>query len=466
MIKSIKYIWDKLISNTFVLSFMKKYLLFLTLLTNFNITYSQNVGIVRKNYISSIFDSSSMSNIDVFDSSTIRLGRINPTTGNITNIGNSEYKIGINLTGATLNPYLNHYYIASGNTLLTFDMNTGNIINNVPITGPYSTFAFQNFRFNTSDSIIYGMVPNNFYSTYFDSTVMDSIVILDSTQIRFASINPRNGKYTIIGNTSYTNLYTLAGNSIDPFQMVYYYSAVDTLVGIDLYTGNRFSNVKIQLPSNAIFENISYSCIDTAIYGITRQTFISTVYDSLLMTNIEVIDSTTFRLSKINPNTGFVDLISPYSIGYSGNLSVGSFIDPSSFTFYLSDGIKIIGVSLSTGLVTSIETKTFSSGAIALNMIRSTENCYGTNEIRINTRTGIEELENIEINIFPNPAQNLISVTNKKQFNTIEIIDYKGLSILKTTDEIIDISILPQGIYILKLMKQDGNFISKRLVKN
>jgi hypothetical protein len=248
--------------------------------------------------------------------------------------------------------------------------------------------------------------------------------------------------------------------------MVYYYSAVDTLVGIDLYTGNRFSNVKIQLPSNAIFENISYSCIDTAIYGITRQTFISTVYDSLLMTNIEVIDSTTFRLSKINPNTGFVDLISPYSIGYSGNLSVGSFIDPSSFTFYLSDGIKIIGVSLSTGLVTSIETKTFSSGAIALNMIRSAENCYGTNEIRINTRTGIEELENIEINIFPNPAQNLISVTNKKQFNTIEIIDYKGLSILKTTDEIIDISILPQGIYILKLIKQDGNFISKRFVKN
>jgi hypothetical protein len=57
-------------------------------------------------------------------------------------------------------------------------------------------------------------------------------------------------------------------------------------------------------------------------------------------------------------------------------------------------------------------------------------------------------------------------VTNKKQFNTIEIIDYKGLSILKTTDEIIDISILPQGIYILKLMKQDGNFISKRLIKN
>ena len=143
---------------------MKKHIIFFSLFIFFTNVFSQNVGIVRKNYFSSIYDSLSMSNIDVFDSSTIRLGSINPTTGIVTNIGNSEYKMGINLTGATINPYLNHYYIASGDRLLTFDLNTGNIINNVPITGPYPTFAFQNFRFNTSDSVIYGMVPNNFYS--------------------------------------------------------------------------------------------------------------------------------------------------------------------------------------------------------------------------------------------------------------------------------------------------------------
>ncbi len=445
---------------------MKKHIIFFSLFIFFSNVFSQNVGIVRKNYISTIYDSLSMSNIDVFDSSTIRLGSINPTTGVVTNIGNSEYKMGINLTGATINPYLNHYYIASGDRLLTFDLNTGNIINNVPITGPYPTFAFQNFRFNTSDSVIYGMVPNNFYSKYYDSTVMDSLDVLDSTQIRFATINPETGKYTITGNTSYSNLYTLAGNSIDPYQMVYYYSAVDTLVGIDLYTGNTFSEVKIQLPSNAIFENISYSCIDTAIYGITRQNYTSIVYDSLLMINIEVIDSTTFRLSKINPNNGNVEIISPYSIGFSSNLSVGSFIDPSSLTFYLSDGNKIIGVSLISGLVTSIETKTFSSGAIALNMIRSTENCYGTNEIRINTRTGINEIEDKEIKIFPNPAQNKITLIYQSTFNKIEIIDIKGIIRLKSNENNIDISSLPEGLYIIKLTNQDGGVIFKKIVKN
>lgn len=445
---------------------MKKHIIFFSLFIFFTNVFAQNVGIVRKNYISTIYDSLSMSNIDVFDSSTIRLGSINPTSGIVTNIGNSEYKMGINLTGATINPYLNHYYIASGDRLLTFDLNTGNIINNVPITGPYPTFAFQNFRFNTSDSVIYGMVPNNFYSKYYDSTAMDSIDVLDTTQIRFATINPETGKYTIKGNTSYSNLYTLAGNSIDPYQMVYYYSAVDTLVGIDLYTGNTFSEVKIQLPSNAIFENISYSCIDTAIYGITRQNYTSIVYDSLLMINIEVIDSTTFRLSKINPNNGNVEIISPYSIGFSSNLSVGSFIDPSSLTFYLSDGNKIIGVSLISGLVTSIETKTFSSGAIALNMIRSTENCYGTNEIRINTRTGINEIEDKEIKIFPNPAQNKITLIYQSTFNKIEIIDIKGIIRLKSNENNIDISSLPEGLYIIKLTNQDGGVIFKKIVKN
>jgi len=445
---------------------MKKHIIFFSLFIFFTNVFSQNVGIVRKNYFSSIYDSLSMSNIDVFDSSTIRLGSINPTTGIVTNIGNSEYKMGINLTGATINPYLNHYYIASGDRLLTFDLNTGNIINNVPITGPYPTFAFQNFRFNTSDSVIYGMVPNNFYSKYYDSTVMDSLDVLDSTQIRFATINPETGKYTITGNTSYSNLYTLAGNSIDPYQMVYYYSAVDTLVGIDLYNGNTFSEVKIQLPSNAIFENISYSCIDTAIYGITRQNYTSIIYDSLLMINIEVIDSTTFRLSKINPINGNVKIISPYSIGFSSNLSVGSFIDPSSLTFYLSDGNKIIGVSLISGLVTSIETKSFSSGAIALNMIRSTENCYGTNEIRINTRTGINEIEDIEIKIFPNPAQNKITLIHQSKINKIEIIDFNGITKLKSNEDNIDISSLPQGLYIIKLTNQEGGVIFKKIVKN
>ena len=324
--------------TTIYTTFMKKYIFFLALLFVVGTASAQHVGIVRKNYFSSLYDSTLMVNVDVLDSSTIRLGSIDPITGVVTNIGDEEYRSGINLNGATIDPYLNRYYIGSGFNLLTFDINSGSIINNVPITGELPSPSFQNIRFNQSDSTIYGMIPNNFYSSYYDSTVMDSIEVLDSTQIRFASINPVTGQYSIIGTSSFSNLYTLAGNSIDPYQMIYYYSAVDTLIGIDLYTGAQYSAVPISLPPYGIFGNIAYSCSDTSIYGMTRQNYVSTVYDSLFMDYIDVIDSTTFRLSKINPATGEVTFLSQENLGAGGNLTGGAFIDPNSRTYFFNNG--------------------------------------------------------------------------------------------------------------------------------
>lgn len=447
---------------------MKNCILTLSLFFIISLACAQNVGIVRNNYISSYFDSTLMVNIEVLDSATIRLGSIDPLTGVVTNVGNSAYMSGINLNGATLNPYANQYYIGSGFNLLTFDLNSGDMINNVPISGPLPSSSFQNLRFNPSDSTIYGMVPNNFYSSYFDSTVMTTIEVLDSTQIRFASIDPVSGQYSLIGNSSNSNIYTLAGNSIDPYQMVYYYSAVDTLIGVDIYTGNTFSSVPIQLPSGAIFENITYSCIDTSIYGITRQNFISSVYDSLFMIDFEVLDSTTFRVSKINPNTGVVTFISPNNIGLGGNLSGGSFIDPNSMTFFFSNGNQIVGVSLVSGLITSVVTKTFTSGAFSLDMMRSTLNCWGASKIRNNTTTGVNEITNAKLDwiLFPNPAQNEISLKNDELFSSIEIINMNGKVILETKEKTIDISDFQSGIYVAKILSQNGTMSVRKFVKN
>jgi hypothetical protein len=447
---------------------MKKYTFLLALIFAAAVAQAQHVGIVRENYISSYYDSTLMVTIDVLDSSTIRLGSINPLTGVVTNIGNSEYNAGINLNGATIDPYLNRYYIGSGFNMLTFDINSGNIINNVPISGSLPSASFQNIRYNTSDSIIYGLVPNNFYSTYYDSIAMMNIDVLDSTQIRFASINPSTGQYTVIGNSSFDNLYTLAGNSIDPYQMVYYYSAVDTLVGIDLYTGAQYSSVPIQLPSSAIFENIAYSCIDTSMYGITRQNYISTVFDSLLMMNIDVVDSTAFRLSRINPNTGVVTFISPNNIGVGGNLTAAAFIDPNSMTSFFSNGNQIVGVSLITGLITSSTTKSFPSGGIAFDMMRSTQNCFGASKIRLNTTTGGNDMANVNVEglLFPNPAHNTIELNLNTAFSTIEIFDFRGSLLFKTKEKTIDISSLPSGLYMARVFSENAELFTGKFIKN
>lgn len=428
---------------------------------------AQNIGIVRQNYYSTYFDNTLNTTIEVYDSSTIRLGAVHPITGVVTNLGNQEYTMGINLNGATLNPYSNRYYISSGNRLLTFNLNSGNIVNNVPITGPFPTASFQNYRFNPSDTTIYGMVPNNFYSTYFDSTIMSNIEVLDSTQIRFASIDPTTGVYSLIGNTSFDNLYTLAGNSIDPYQMLFYYSAVDTLIGIDLYTGAQYSAVPILVPPTAIFENIAYSCADTTIYGLTRQNYTSTYFDPLLMTFVEQIDSTTFRLSKINPETGEVTYISPGNIGAGGNLTGGAFIDPNSMTFYFSNGNNIVGVSLITGLVTSSVEKTYETGAVAFDMMRSTMNCYGASKVRFDTSAGMAEADEPikAVKLYPNPAINELNITCEGEIDVVEIVQLDGSLALKGFDKCLDVKPLPQGMYLVKIYTKYGQFFIERLVK-
>lgn len=425
------------------------------------------MGIVRKNYFSTYFDTILNVNLQVLDSSTIRLGSINTTTGSVTNVG-PEYNSVISLAGATINPYANKYYISNGYNFLSFDIANGTIVGNAPINGPFQTSAFQNFRFNPSDTVIYGLVPNNFYSTVYDSITMTTYQVLDSSQIRFASLNPVSGQYSLIGNVNLDNMYTLAGNSIDPHQMVYYYSAVDTLVGVDLYTGNILSQSAIQVPPDTYFENFTYSCADTAIYGLARKNYYSTYYDSLLQMNMTVYDSSASRLSKINPNTGVVTFISPSSIGYGSTLNGSSFIDPVTMTYYFSTGDDIVGVSLQTGLITSSVTKTFQSGAMYFDMMRSTQNCYGALRVRQNTVTSVpSELttSTFSVNIKPNPATDYVNFQSTLPITSIELRDLNGKVVIRSNDSNINISNLAAGIYVAKVYTHNGNVSTTKLVK-
>lgn len=446
---------------------MKQRFLFIATILFLVEANAQHYGIVRKNYFSTYYDSLLNMNIDVLDSATIRLGSVNPLNGNITNLG-IEYNAGINLTGATTDPYSGKYFIGSGMNLMTFDLNSGNIVNNVPITGSLPTAAFQNYRFNPSDSTIYGLVPNNFYSTYFDSLTNTSYQILDSSHIRFASLDPNTGVYSLIGNTPYKNVYTLAGNSIDPHQMLYYYSAVDTFVAIDLYTGALYSEATIQLPPNAIFENFTYSCADTTIYGMTRQNYFSTVYDSLLQQFVDVLDSVTIKLSKINPATGVVTIISPVNLGYGSNLSGSCFIDPSSMTYYFSSGTEIMGVSLSTGLIVSVVPKSFQNGAMYFDMMRSTQNCLGALKVRLNNPTSVAQWNGSisdEIVVFPNPTDDLLQVRSNLELIQMDVIDLSGKMLLTTKENSISISELSAGQYWLKCKTKDGRSYTSKVVK-
>jgi hypothetical protein len=442
---------------------MQRNTLFFLLTLCIQSSLAQNVGIVRKNYFSTYVDTVLGVTYEQFDSATVRLGTVDPFTGNVTPVGSIAYNLPINLNGATVDPYQHRYFIGSGFNVLTFDITSGNLLNNVPIFGALPSSSFQNYRFNPSDSTLYGLVPHNYYSMVYDSISQTSYEVLDSSQIRFASLDPETGQYTLLGNANHNNLYTLAGNSIDPFQMLYYYSAVDTLVGIDLYTGNTYSEVPILLPAGAIFENIAYSCVDTSIYGITRQNHVSLQWDSLFMEWMEVIDSTTFHLSNINPMTGEVTFLSPSSLNSGGSLTGGAYIDPGSLIYYYSTGNTIVGVSLVTGLVVSEANHSFPNGEIALDMMRSEQNCYGATRIRTNPSTGILQNTEQTFSIYPNPAQESAVVNHAAPLDHLDLYNMQGQHCLRTTSKEIPLHTLPNGTYLVVMYTAQGACHTKKL---
>lgn len=68
---------------------------------------------------------------------------------------------------------------------------------------------------------------------------------------------------------------------------------------------------------------------------------------------------------------------------------------------------------------------------------------------------GVELLQANEVSIYPNPASSKLNIVNASNFETMEVYDINGQLIInkdiEKLDEIIDISSLESGIYLLKL---------------
>jgi hypothetical protein len=89
--------------------------------------------------------------------------------------------------------------------------------------------------------------------------------------------------------------------------------------------------------------------------------------------------------------------------------------------------------------------------------------CYHDNEIDINFSSKecdyrIVNVNNIlldKIEIYPNPSSNYVHITSDFKINNIEIYDSSGQFILQTEKNIVDISSLTSGIYLIKIYSGD-----------
>lgn len=427
-------------------------------------TPSTFYGIVRENYFSKYYDELVMDSLEVLDSSSIKLGYIDPVSGELTTISQNSLSPVINLTGAAIDPYNNLYHYIGFNVFKSVDMSTGELLYSVPITNPNGGTNFQNFRFNNSDTSLYGLVIKNYY---------DSLDNFIDSEMFLSTINVQTGEISQISKNSIGMGFALAGSAIDPYQKVYYYSTGKYFMGIDMYTGEVYSMAKITIPKGGvIFDNFTYNCVDNTIYGIIRNSYFSKYYDELVQDSLEVLDSTSIHFGKIDPATGIVTTISPYSIAQGGySLNSGSTIDPNSLTYYYNNGQELVGVSLVSGL---IESKNAINGKNNryFELMRIQSDCIeATEALRGNPVLSVETNEDsYQTIMFPNPTNDVLKIQSTKNITSVNVLSSNGTIVssvvVNATTVEINVADLADGVYFIQYNVNNDTFVRKIVKQN
>ncbi|MFZ6051831.1 lamin tail domain-containing protein [Halocola ammonii] len=138
------------------------------------------------------------------------------------------------------------------------------------------------------------------------------------------------------------------------------------------------------------------------------------------------------------------------------------FADDQSVTWSVTSGENVASISDS-GLLTAMEDGTVEVTATA----NDDSGITGSAEITVtNQSIGIEENAQVELSVYPNPAQNFITVKASENVNFIQVINLRGKTVLEApvAGEKVDVSKLQEGVYLLKAFS-NGNVSTSRFIK-
>jgi hypothetical protein len=382
---------------------------------------------------------------------TTRLGRMDLTTGELVAVSPNSLSSISSATGAALDPNTQTYYYETQTEMISVDLNTGLTTAQAVVSNPIQPSYFDNYRYNTSDSTIYGL-----------GRISTSTGIGQANgELYLSSINPATGVITQISPQSVGEMYTVQGNAIDPHEMVYYYSFSGHIIGLDIYTGLVYSDQEITYPEGGMFfDNYTYNCADTTIYGIIRA---------------NTTAPNEFYLGKIDPNTGVATRISQQPIPYhTYSLNGSSTIDPNNGVYYfaakstaVTPAINVVvGVSLATGTVVFEQVMTLPGTAVNsryFNLLRYPTDCAEAFPTRVNPNTGSAGLaaaNKSTLKVAPNPFEQQFTVTSAELIEAITLRDAQGKVVLQQAASSntleVETGSLQSGVYFLEVQTARG----------
>lgn len=180
-------------------------------------------------------------------------------------------------------------------------------------------------------------------------------------------------------------------------------------------------------------------------------------------------------------SNAFVALITPYvtvtpigaKITFRGNsgspLLVGTMSNPNDpSTFILHDSIQL------DYNFTEHTVYFFTPGNTYIALLHannSTVNPIFLDEIEFEqlVNVGIDDHQDIHLDIHPNPARSMVSIVSSKDIQSLEIIDLSGQRVLHQLSSgrqaDVQLNLLEAGSYIVRLIHADGQIITRKLIR-
>lgn len=372
----------------------------------------------------------------------VSLVSMDPLTGVVTPIGNQVLSTTINLSGVSLNPYNFSYNYQDGDSWLSLSLLDGAIISDVTVTLPNTNGDFNNFRFNTADSIMYGL---------YSQVVYNPTTGTYSGDMRLASCELSTGVVSLISPTSITSNYTMAGSAINPHLMVYYFITEGKLRGLDLYNGTVYSDPMITIPSGGnSFDNFAYSCADTTMYGL-------------------IMENGVKCLGKIDAATGIVTPL-PTLLNLDNYIMNAATIDPINAVYYfesmIGNDVVLLGISLIDGAIVS--SASIPNGYY-FDMFKMDSDCFEAAAIRPNPAANLSAPLSNDFRVFPNPNQGQFTLSSDDEITEISLYDAQGKviyqNLVNTHSTTISTGNYVPGVYLLKATFSDQTIVKRIVVE-
>ena len=101
---------------------------------------------------------------------------------------------------------------------------------------------------------------------------------------------------------------------------------------------------------------------------------------------------------------------------------------------------------------------------------KSTKNCTATNWVTVTATVGIDEVETLQVNIYPNPASRYLNIESAETLAEVTIYNTVGQKVIEQTVNgttvRLDLGNLATGTYTLRISDAEGNLTTRKIIVN